>query len=217
MFEAAYNSVYHHPGVMWAAGIPILALLAWRERKSFLGWALLAFQAAILLDAWLTGHLSPLPPGSAGATAAGVVFVILGDLRYFVLLERFGHEAGDRPLRWLALPLGYSLLVPVLAHVSSRVFPSSELRVVFLTYELMFAALALSIRFALLPRRRGEAVGFVTWLTEYQIAQYGLWATADVIILAGYDVGYALRFVPNLMYYVGFVPFAWRAAAARAP
>jgi hypothetical protein len=39
-----------------------------------------------------------------------------------------------------------------------------------------------------------------------------LWASADVIILAGVDAGFGLRLAPNIMYYVGFVPFAWLTA-----
>jgi hypothetical protein len=48
--------------------------------------------------------------------------------------------------------------------------------------------------------------------THFEIAQYALWALADVIILGGHDVGYALRLVPNTMYYVLYLPFvAWSA------
>jgi hypothetical protein len=64
-----------------------------------------------------------------------------------------------------------------------------------------------------LPRRLracGEpARRAVFALTGYEIVQYALWATADVVILwAKSDAGFAIRLVPNLMYYAFFVPFA---------
>ena len=49
-------------------------------------------------------------------------------------------------------------------------------------------------------------------LTQFEIAQYVLWAGADVVILSGHDVGYLLRLLPNAMYYALFVPFAWWSA-----
>ena len=36
-----------------------------------------------------------------------------------------------------------------------------------------------------------------------------LWATADVLILAGVDLGWALRLLPNQLYYAFTVPFFW--------
>ena len=38
---------------------------------------------------------------------------------------------------------------------------------------------------------------------------YALWAVADVLILAGRDVGWALRIVPNQLYYAFWVPVVW--------
>ena len=67
----------------------------------------------------------------------------------------------------------------------------------------MFVVLTLSLlRFA-------RSVGEGAWLqrvSRFVLFYYGLWATADVIILAtGSDLGFALRVVPNLLYYGGLI------------
>ena len=43
----------------------------------------------------------------------------------------------------------------------------------------------------------------------YAVAYYALWAAADLSILAGRDAGWALRMLPNQLYYALFVPFAF--------
>ena len=55
----------------------------------------------------------------------------------------------------------------------------------------------------------------------FVLLYYGLWATADAIILfAGSDLGFGLRVVPNLLYYGGLIAamawFAPRVADAQA-
>ncbi len=217
MFQQAYYSTVHHPLVMWGVGALVLAALLARgaHRKGFLGIALIVFQLEIMLDAWMTGGLKPFADDSVMATVAAVVFVVLGDLRYFVLLERFGRPTPGGPSRWLALPVLYALAIPVASNVARWLWPGN-FRALFLTYELMFLTLAVAIRVAVLPKRANDAVGntFVVALTRFEIAQYALWATADIVILLGVDIGYALRFVPNLMYYTAFVPYVWRVAPA---
>ena len=54
------------------------------------------------------------------------------------------------------------------------------------------------------PRRR-----WMNGLSSFVTVQYLLWASADVMILSGLDMGYALRLVANTLYYAAFVPFAW--------
>ena len=154
--------------------------------------------------------------------------MVLGDARYFVLVERV--RAGTLTARAWQLALAFSLLVPIASYLPQRAFPSafSDLRLTFLTYEGMFLVLALGLR-AWLPRRLASArAADRSWAlraTEFEIVQYGLWVLADVLILRGHDVGFLVRFVPNTMYYVLFLPFAawsapqnqkgsWRAAHA---
>jgi hypothetical protein len=52
------------------------------------------------------------------------------------------------------------------------------------------------------------------------VLYYVLWATADVLVAGGRDVGWLVRFVANLLYYGAFVPAAYwlffRSAASSA-
>ena len=147
--------------------------------------------------------------------------MILGDLRYFVLLERFGRRAPGTA--WLLKAGAWSLLVPAASFaVANSLFPDNK-RVLFLIYEAMFATLAIAIRFVLLPRRHAsdDNMRWMQKLTGFEIVQYALWASADVVILSGHDVGFLVRLVPNALYYVAFVPFAyftspWRAQRSTA-
>jgi hypothetical protein len=77
--------------------------------------------------------------------------------------------------------------------------------VLFLVYELLFVVLALGIAARYLPRRRDTA-GWTRRVTRFVVLYYGLWASADAIILGtGADVGFLLRVVPNVLYYGGLV------------
>ena len=220
MFESIYGSSYHHPYSFFAFGIPLLAYFVWQARRwrlaehpsatlrYHLALTSAAFQLLILSDAWLTApKLSPLGGGLAEAVAIG--FVIVGDARYFLLLERYGKGRG--PARAASLALAWSLVVPV-GSLAAKAFTSNG-RVLFLTYELSFAILAAALGLRVV-RRLPEGPGrtFAARLTAFEFAQYVLWASADVLILQGVDAGFLLRLVPNTIYYVAFVPFAWRAA-----
>jgi len=45
---------------------------------------------------------------------------------------------------------------------------------------------------------------------------YALWAAADLLIVAGFDAGWAVRLVPNQLYYAWYVPFVyWRFFSSR--
>ena len=105
--------------------------------------------------------------------------------------------------------IALSVVVPT-ASLVARVIAPDNSRVLFLVYELMFATIALVVRFGILPTRP-ESTG-TQWakrLSEFEIVQYLLWAGADVIILSGVEFGFIVRIVPNVLYYGGFVAFAW--------
>ena len=226
MFQAIYESTWHHPVSFWILGA-VFALVAWR-RLSFLGGFALVFLVEILGDAWLTSRLSPLE-GTALAQPTAIAFVVLGDYRYFLLMERFGGARGSQR----RLPgataagvglraLGWSLVVPLLSLVPQKLFPAAytDSRVVFLTYELMLAALVVALRLVWLPRHapRDPALArWLRWLTLFELVQYAAWALSDVVILLGYDLGFALRLVPNTLYYAGFLPFAFLTAPRAVP
>lgn len=206
-FERLYASGLHNPGFFWLAALLLFVLLA--RRLPFLHGFVALFGFAIAADALASGALSPIPPRSALATPIAITFVLLGDFRYFVLLFRYAKGRFGAPE--LARAVGFALLVPVLSAVVRAVIPSlaEPMRVTFLTYELMFFALALGLRFVLLPRLQAPAnvLRFLRELTHFELAQYGLWALADIVILSGVDAGYLLRLVPNAMYYAFFLLF----------
>ena len=73
----------------------------------------------------------------------------------------------------------------------------------FLVYELAFCALTLAL---LRWHPNARALPWVRAVSRFVLLYYGLWATADAILLAtGSDLGYALRVIPNLLYYGGLI------------
>jgi hypothetical protein len=182
------------------------------RKHTFLAAYTAIFAVAIAVDAYVNGPLTPVPKDTPWETAAGVVFVIVGDLRYFVAVERLVRGSFGRAA--LAAAIGWSLVVPIASEVLRRLIGNADIRFTFLGYELLFLALAVVWRAMILPRRlsgaRDDVRRAAFSLTHFEIAQYAAWATADVVILgAGADAGYALRLAANLMYYALFVPFAF--------
>jgi hypothetical protein len=53
-------------------------------------------------------------------------------------------------------------------------------------------------------------------VAHFVVIYYSLWATADLIILTtGADVGFAVRVLPNVLYYGGLIAvMAWSAEKA---
>ncbi len=206
MFEALYGSGWQFPWGILALQLLALAWLLAKYRAINSRWVA---QAAMLLQlAIIADDVSKLP--AFDGMASGIVFVILGDLRFLVLVERFGHREPPRAWRWLVLPLAVSVLVPTMSWLFvQRAAQIANLRVLFVVHELMFAMLSLGWWLAsrsrvdlAAPQRR-----WIERLCGFECVQYGLWVSADILILFGHDLGFALRFIPNLMYYVAFVPF----------
>lgn len=229
MFERLYASGWHNPGLFWLVGA---GFFVWLLRgRPFLRSFLLLFTLEILADAWQSGTLaSPLVAAAGLATPVAIAFVILGDYRYFLLVERYATIEGEPskaalaglgPARAWLVALGFALGVPIASTLVHTVaFPEhfTDPRRTFLLYEAMFLALALALRFVVLPKRLARASEPIRrWLlgvTSFVAVQYALWAAADVVILAtGGDGGFLLRVVPNVLYYAVFLPFV----AASAP
>lgn len=203
MFEAVYQSSWHHPYLFWLLQGLALGFIALRSRKQlrplFMGLVLLA-----ALDAWLSAnHLSPLKSKEL-ARISSLVFVVLGDARFFVLLDWRNKPEAKRIVRAFAL----ALIVPIASSVAMYTHPGNS-RVLFLTYEVMFFFLAATVRFVVLPRHEALNGPWQKTLCHFELVQYALWAGADIVILAGYDMGFLLRILPNLLYYAAFVPVAY--------
>jgi hypothetical protein len=74
-------------------------------------------------------------------------------------------------------------------------------------------AVALFLEMRVLPGlglRRFEAHQYLRALLRYVELYYALWATADLLIVSRVlDWGWALRVIPNQLYYAFWVPFAY--------
>lgn len=217
MFRTIYESPWHHPGLAFLLGglgiLLVVALRPFHARSSRRAWALLfsLLQAEILLDAALTGALSPIAKNGFAATAVPILFVILGDLRYFYLVERQRSQASTSRFTTLVAAVGFALIVPIASGAAQRLWPGFFVGTrLFLSYEvaLLFLLVVHFMRRIRSPLARR--------LFAFEFAQYFLWATADVLILCGIDVGFALRMVPNVFYYVGFAPFVILSASDEA-
>jgi hypothetical protein len=234
MFKAIYDSPWHTPAFFWLAAVLFLLVLA--RHLPWLAAFLVLFTFEIAADALATGGWSPLVLlKSDWMTGVGIAFVILGDARYFLLVERAARsvpeqrapdgEAGVQPplsLAGWATAIACSFIVPLSSTAARFAFPviTVDPRRTFLTYELMFLVVALVMRFVVLPRRlAGVSAPVRRWVlgvASYEIVQYALWAFSDVLILSGVEPAYLLRLVPNALYYAFFLPFVWWTAPPEA-
>ena len=84
----------------------------------------------------------------------------------------------------------------------------------FLVYEIAFFLLTLAL---LKWHSRLKATPWLRKVSLFVLVYYGLWATADAIILTTEsDLGFALRVVPNVLYYGGLIAMmGWAAATGR--
>lgn len=229
-FATWYDSAWQHPGMAWLGTLPVLAwaaLHAARKPASSRADAdlrqpfqrrqlalLLILQAVVCVDAWCTGALSPLTVPSPWATASSVFFVIAGDARFFFILQDPSLSslgAAGRLLRAMLLSTAISAAV----YGAVQLFPTQlpTPRHLFLTYELTLLAACVLLLFVFSRRPSSEERRCQLRLARFVCLQYALWVGADLVILSAQawsDLGYALRFVPNALYYVAFVPFALR-------
>lgn len=231
VFDLIYDSPWHHPMLCWmATPLVLFLLLQGRPRRDAKAkvqalWQLaLAGQLLIALDALCTGSFSPFAPDSAASSVVAFLFVLVGDLRYFVLLERFSRPQAPRPMRVVGRALALAMLTPVTFQLLSMAVPAAftEPRHKFLAYEVLFLLLLAAVRGILLPRRfaasgpsADDSAAQKRWLlrlTGFEAVQYGLWVLADILILAGERAGLLLRLVPNVLYYLVFVPLAYFSA-----
>ncbi len=212
--KALYDSGWHHPFAAYVGVGVLLALLPRTRRDPFLFGYLALFGLVIAADATVTGAWSPLSSTSPLYTPLSIAFVILGDARYFVLQERYLRpEASLGRILAVALPL--SFVVPVTSVLLRQLLSFlGEGRWLFLSYELL--ALTLVVTLWRTRHRHAPRPDDRRWLRSAAMlfaTLYALWATADIVLLAGAPIGHLLRIVPNVLYYAVFLAFV----AARAP
>ena len=216
--EAFYASAWQHPGALWlAAGIGAALCLARRDLDPSTRAYCLVLAVLSAGDAWLTAnHVFGI--GALPASLAGVVplfFVLAGDFRYLLLWEAATPDGAIAlTLRGVARAAALTAIVPVFAQLVAPAIAPGNPRVLFLVYELAFCALTVAL---LMLHPQARALTWVRAVSGFVLLYYGLWAAADSWILAaGADLGFALRVVPNALYYGGlFAAIAWLAPASR--
>jgi len=172
-------------------------------------------RAASFVRAWATVFaietmIDPLAVVLAGAPM--LPFVLLGDFRVFALW--LGVMRPELPLgRTLSLAAAWTAVVPAIAWLLHRLADAAlgplPDQTLWLVYEIAFAVLAVWWATQLIPGGRPVAERFLRATAWYVATYYALWALADVLILAGLDAGWALRVVPNQLYYGFWVPVVW--------
>jgi hypothetical protein len=213
--KAIYDSAWHHPLVTYLVGFCLLFAIA--RRLPFLYGYLLVFLVCILADATCTGAFSPVPPNTPAYTASSVIFIILGDMRYFILGERVSRL--EEPLRrTLRFSVPVSFLIPVGTEIMRQTMPIMQNdRVLYVVYEgaMVFLVLGLD-RFRFGPRaRQPELARYIHRVSLLFASGYFGWAACDVLILLDIELGHLLRIVPNVMYYGAFLVLVFvRAPAA---
>lgn len=226
MFLSFYTSDLQSTYAVWP--VP-LALLAWlvltggRSARSpdarFVHAYAIFFAVETVLDPFATGPLSRLLglSGSVVGLAVLIFFVLLGDFRVLYLMQRLAFPGRARE-RLLAESAAWTLVVPLgaltIREVLAAVFGPLGENAIWLIYELGFLALALWLRQVGLPRWVGPGrearLAYLRSVATYVAVYYALWASADVLIqVLGLDLGWALRIVPNQLYYAFYVPFAY--------
>jgi hypothetical protein len=180
-------------------------------------WAPL-FAAETLLDPLVCGLLArALGLDDDAGLALLIPFVLLGDFRIYWLLLALGDPAVAAlpSARHAAL---FTLIVPLVSLVTffgvvRGLAPDAPGQGIWLVYELSFCAMLLGLRSRWLPARGALVPGRTRALRailDYALLYYALWAACDIAILFfSLDFAWALRAVPNQLYYAFTVPFAW--------
>jgi hypothetical protein len=212
-FESLSKTAWILPGPALFA-LPIVVALSFRARGFYRAWGLF-FGVSTALDALLNGAWTPFAPNSGWATLSGIAFVYLGDLRLFTAVLWNGSK------RSLLKAASLAWVVPLLTQAFRALFPSLALvpRTTFLLYEVLFVVFLGGIFAATralskleLPNPEGRKN-----LAIFFVAQYMLWISADVVLLqTSSDFGYAVRIVPDVLYYGVFVCFTLISLSRRA-
>jgi hypothetical protein len=197
------------------------------QASAFLRAYALAFTLETMLDPLAGGPVLRWL-GLADRPVALVVvffFVLLGDFRVFLLVLGLAALATGRPLRpAVAAAAAWSFIVPLATFAIHGTLgaiagtqPSQSL---WLIYELGFLAMTFVLRHHVVPARVPAAQpglrAYLHAVLAYVALYYALWATADALILAsGADLAWALRMIPNQLYYALYVPFVYALAFSR--
>jgi hypothetical protein len=200
--------------VAYVVGLGLLFAIV--RRLPFLYGYLFVFLVCILADATCTGGWSPVPMATPAYTFFSVLFIILGDLRYFVLAERVSRmdETLGRSLRF-SIPLSFA--IPVTTEIMRQTMPIMQNdRVLYVVYEGAMVVLVLALdRFRFGPRApNAELRRYIHELSLLFAGGYFGWAACDVLILLDVELAHLLRVVPNVVYYGAFLVLVYVRAPA---
>ncbi|MFO0678770.1 MAG: GDSL-type esterase/lipase family protein [Polyangiaceae bacterium] len=209
-WKALYDSPWHVPFAPCVAlAIVLLQVAAGKDVPRFFRIFGVVGGLVAVLDGFLTGPLSPLPATGALTTAVAIAFVVLGDLRAFVLVAWAACPNGLSRGKRYGGALAASFVVPVLAQVVRATVHLPDLRSTFLAYEILFAGVAGLVLAFVVPRLVDDRRrAYARTVFVFELAMYVAWATSDVLLLSDVAVGHLFRIVPNVLYYGAFVPFA---------
>lgn len=230
-----HDAYYGELQSLYALLVLPVAFLAWRlaapadpgravvpQAARFVSLATIVFAFETMLDPIATGPWlkSAALRDTFAATLVPFLFVYLGDLRVLLVARAALHPAEPFGRR-LGFAAGATAIVPIatglLYGVHRAIWPGANGQWMWMIYEAGFLALCVYAVRVWLPREaarsggiEGEARGFLAALFGYSAAYYALWLAADVlIVIAGLDLGWAVRIVPNQLYYAFWVPFVY--------
>jgi hypothetical protein len=241
MTEFSWHTVYYSDlQSLYALLVVPFAFLAWRlaagvdERSAtvpgvarFVSGITFVFAIETMIDPIATGPFLKLDflHDTWASTLIPFLFVLLGDLR--VLLLAIGVTRPERSLRQnLAWTLGTTFIVPIMTGIlfslTRWIWPDVHGQVQWMIYEFGFFALCIYLARVWVPRsipNDPARAAFLKSIFGYSAAYYALWWVADVfIVVADLDIGWAIRIVPNQLYYAFWVPFIyWRFFSLRSP
>jgi hypothetical protein len=222
-YQSDAQSVYG----LWIAPAVFLAywLLLRPERRggvepratSFVNAYAPLFAIETIIDPYATGPLlRRLGIEGDAVTYWMVPFVLLGDFRVFLLIFYVIDPArgiGRSVMRAAAWTLVVPLVAVAALHALETRYANLPPTSIWIIYEGCFVAMAAFLDFVLLPRALGlqrfEVHQYLRALVRYVALYYALWVIADLLIARGADWAWALRIVPNQLYYGFWVPFAY--------
>ena len=183
------------------------------EHARSLAGYLTLFAILTMVDPIATGPLAKALDDETASTVLGLFFVLLGDFRVYLLVF-YGVAPAEGVRAAVLRAAGMTAVVPIFAYVVNTALASAlgdvPSQVLWLSHELAFVAVALWLARSWVPGRLGvdgPRSEFLRAVLGFVVAYYSLWAAADVLILFGWDEGWAVRLVPNQLYYALFIPF----------
>lgn len=236
MNDFSWNAVYYNDlQTLYALLVVPVAFLAWRlasptptsraevpAAAGFVALLTLVFAFETMIDPIATGPLkrSAAIEGTIFATLIPFFFVLLGDLRVLLLAAGVAHpeKSLGENLKWAGSRM---LIVPIATGILfgglSALYSDLHGLVMWMIYEFGFLMLCIYLSRVWIPKAlpgaaNAHAAGYLRAIFGYSAAYYALWFSADVLIVGlELDLGWAIRIVPNQLYYAFWAPFAyWR-------